>query len=651
MSNRLLAHEDNVEAQLNAGISAITTTIPLQTGDGALLPTTYSGAATSLGSSTLLNDTGIGASGISVGDIIENVTDGSYAVVLAVSADSVTTTRLKGGSDNTWQNSDAWAVNRFVITVIQYDTDGTTILKREKVLIDSRSGDNLTVNASGRGYDGSTALSFDSGDYVYLFTTSVSFDGLSTVISDIIEQIDGLVSQTGSEIYAADSVGTDSYAVTLSPAPTSLTTGQEVRFRAGTANTGAATLDVNSLGAATIKKAHDQDLDSGDIESGQIVTVVYDGTYWQMQSQPGSTYATKNNVQDGSILYAADAGSNDTYAITLSPAPTALTTGMTVYFKANTVNTGAATLNVNGLGAVTIKKNKDQDLSDGDIKAGQIVIVSYDGTYWQMQSQSGITPYGVTSITAGETITAGEVLRIHTDGYAYRAYANASAGFNAIVGIALSSAAIGASVLIALPGNEATASGLTIASRYYLQDYTGPGTTITQATESANWNVPSGEYAIQTFTPTSSRIGAVTLRVGHTSGDTRLVYCQLYGSDDVQIGSTQSVSVGTGSFIDRTFTFNAAVKKGDSGTYLKVYAESGITLTIYGVASNAYANGALTSTDGTSITGDADAKMTITEYSNFGAIGTSAGTTKVMLGVAKTAAILLHRIQVVDTAL
>ena len=143
----------------------------------------------------------------------------------------------------------------------------------------------------------------------------------------------------------------------------------------------------------------------------------------------------------------------------------------------------------------------------------------------------------------------------------------------------------------------------------------------------------------------------MTLRVGHTSGDTRLVYCQLYGSDDVQIGSTQSVSVGTGSFIDRTFTFNAAVKKGDSGIYLKVYAESGITLTIYGVASNAYANGALTSTDGTSITGDADAKMTITEYSNFGAIGTSAGTTKVMLGVAKTAAILLHRIQVVDTAL
>jgi hypothetical protein len=88
--------------------------------------------------------------------------------------------------------------------------------------------------------------------------------------------------------------------------------------------------------------------------------------------------------------YAADGGASDSYAITLSPAPTAYYAGMTVRFKANTANTGAATLNVNGLGAKTIKKNHDQDLADGDIESGQIVEVVYDGTNFQMQSQSAI---------------------------------------------------------------------------------------------------------------------------------------------------------------------------------------------------------------------------------------------------------------------
>lgn len=98
--------------------------------------------------------------------------------------------------------------------------------------------------------------------------------------------------------------------------------------------------------------------------------------------------------QDGSTIYAADGGGSDTYVITLDPVPTAYTVGMVINFKANTANTGAATLNVNGLGAKTIEKNKDIELTDGDIKAGQLVSVIYDGTNFQMQSQVGIATAG-----------------------------------------------------------------------------------------------------------------------------------------------------------------------------------------------------------------------------------------------------------------
>lgn len=193
LTRTLYRTKDNVECQLNAGIGASDLAIPLKSGHGAQLPSALKGAATSGGDSNSLNSTGIQAalSGIAaVGDIIENVTDGSVAVILSISTDAIETTRLRGGSDNTWSNADVWAVNRFVATAIHYDTDGTTILKREKILIDSRSGDNLTVNASGRGFDGSTAQSFATDDYIYLFWTTPQVDGALQIIAQLATDID-----------------------------------------------------------------------------------------------------------------------------------------------------------------------------------------------------------------------------------------------------------------------------------------------------------------------------------------------------------------------------------------------------------------------------------------------------------------------------
>jgi hypothetical protein len=113
-------------------------------------------------------------------------------------------------------------------------------------------------------------------------------------------------------------------------------------------------------------------------------------------------------VQDGSIVYAADSVGTDAYAVTLSPVPAAYTTGMTVTFKAGTANTGAATLNINSLGAKSIKKNNDVDLADSDIEVGQMVTVCYDGTNFQMQSQkanSDVTTTGNESIGGTKTFT------------------------------------------------------------------------------------------------------------------------------------------------------------------------------------------------------------------------------------------------------
>ena len=81
MTSILFATKDRVNPtnnpQLFAGISASTLSIILKTGHGAWLPQPYNGSATSGGSATTLNSTGVLAvigSG-SVGKYIRNVTD------------------------------------------------------------------------------------------------------------------------------------------------------------------------------------------------------------------------------------------------------------------------------------------------------------------------------------------------------------------------------------------------------------------------------------------------------------------------------------------------------------------------------------------------------------------------------------------------
>lgn len=94
--------------------------------------------------------------------------------------------------------------------------------------------------------------------------------------------------QNQQHVYAADSGAADAYVITLTPAPSAYAAGQRFSFLAANANTGASTLNVNSLGTKTIKKLHDQDLEAGDIEASMIVDVVYDGTNLQMLNPAGT---------------------------------------------------------------------------------------------------------------------------------------------------------------------------------------------------------------------------------------------------------------------------------------------------------------------------------------------------------------------------
>lgn len=86
-----------------------------------------------------------------------------------------------------------------------------------------------------------------------------------------------------------------------------------------------------------------------------------------------------------SRYYASDAGGDDTYAATIEGISSyAQILGKQIALKVATANTGAASLNINGLGAVAIKNGGTTDVATGDILANTVVLLSHDGTNFQL---------------------------------------------------------------------------------------------------------------------------------------------------------------------------------------------------------------------------------------------------------------------------
>lgn len=80
---------------------------------------------------------------------------------------------------------------------------------------------------------------------------------------------------------------------------------------------------------------------------------------------------------DGSL---DSAGLNNAYTLTTNSGHAALGDQSFITFRADRANTGAATLNVDSLGAKSIHKDGGDDLAAREIRSGQMVTVVYDAT-------------------------------------------------------------------------------------------------------------------------------------------------------------------------------------------------------------------------------------------------------------------------------
>lgn len=175
--------------------------------------------------------------------------------------------------------------------------------------------------------------------------------------------------------YVADSVGTDAYAITPVPAITAYVAGQEFTFKAGTANTGGATLNVSGLGAKTIVKNVGTALATGDILINQIVKVVYDAS---------GNFQIVSNILPA-ILPVAQGGTGI--------ATVRYTTGV---ISRDLTAAGAAVTTAHGLGTTPVRIKITA--LNGSTVLGDVITCNSQGTYDGTNIKS-ITL--ITSATAG----------------------------------------------------------------------------------------------------------------------------------------------------------------------------------------------------------------------------------------------------------
>lgn len=95
---------------------------------------------------------------------------------------------------------------------------------------------------------------------------------------------------------------------------------------------------------------------------------------------------TTGQVQDGGLVVLGSVAGTNTITGSLTPAITAYATGMRVVFEPAGNNTGATTININSLGAKSIKKWDGDALEADDLVSGVPAILVYDGTQFYLMN-------------------------------------------------------------------------------------------------------------------------------------------------------------------------------------------------------------------------------------------------------------------------
>lgn len=254
----------------------------------------------------------------------------------------------------------------------------------------------------GNGVATSFAYTFQISDPSFLLVTSTA--SVNPLVLNQDYTVNG-VSQTNSSLWTISMTVAPANGATITITP-NLPILQQVAFS-----------EQSNFYPETVEEALDyltllvqqQALTLGEV--GDISQAAASATAAAAQAVASSTQAAAFAAALGSVTsdpydqsqYAAAAGTN-TYTASLTPTPTGYTLGMNIVLKFANANTGASSINLNSLGAISIVY-LGAALVAGQISAGQVAHLTFDGTNFNLldPALSAQTTYGAGTILANLT--------------------------------------------------------------------------------------------------------------------------------------------------------------------------------------------------------------------------------------------------------
>jgi len=191
---------------------------------------------------------------------------------------------------------------------------------------------------------------FDSSDHQQVAATRARASAINNALDALDTGLALLPTEAnikrGLINYGVDSGAADAYVVTLPYTATALTDGMQVVFKASAANTGACTINVDSLGVKSIKRHDGTDPVAGDIGASKITELRYNSTTTVFEIQgnvgmaAGAGTLSAQNANDVAITGGTVIGVN--------PYVGYLVRSKFTYVDANTITVGPGQYDVSG---------------------------------------------------------------------------------------------------------------------------------------------------------------------------------------------------------------------------------------------------------------------------------------------------------------